>query len=230
MTALAAACGWRSSLTQLPWGQARSSTVRSATNTSAWGRPVGVAGHQLIQQRPVRLGDAGMQQPCGLTTSTPGGWLGSPAHSSRPQGAVRHPAHAPPCWGGLSGSGCRPQPYRRGSGVLLDVGLRRHPLMAECGTAQEGGHDHHPLSWLPSRFLADRAEPERAFALVVVVLNSESRARKPTRAWAIIRRADGNHRLADQRASRPDRRPTDRADRTSRSQQAQGRETVAGVH
>jgi hypothetical protein len=68
-------------------------------------------------------------------------------------------------------------------------------------------------------------------ASVVVELNSESRARQPTtRAWAIIRRADRNHRLAGQRASRPDRRHTDRADRADRadrSQQPQERAMVA---
>ena len=54
-------------------------------------------------------------------------------------------------------------------------------------------------------------------ANVVVELYSESHARQPTtRAWAIIRRADRSHRLAGQRASRPDRRHTDRADRASR--------------
>jgi hypothetical protein len=54
-------------------------------------------------------------------------------------------------------------------------------------------------------------------ANVVVELYSESHARRPTtRAWAIIRRADRSHRLADQRASRSDRRHPDRADRTSR--------------
>jgi WhiB family redox-sensing transcriptional regulator len=65
-------------------------------------------------------------------------------------------------------------------------------------------------------------------ANVVVELNSESHARQPTaRAWAIIRRADRSHRLAGQRTSRPDRRHTDRADRTSRSQQPQEREMGA---
>jgi len=65
-------------------------------------------------------------------------------------------------------------------------------------------------------------------ANVVVELYSESHAHKPTtRAWAIIRRADRNHRLAGQRASRPERRHADRADRTSRSHQPQERETVA---
>ena len=68
-------------------------------------------------------------------------------------------------------------------------------------------------------------------ANVVVELYTESRTRKPsTRAWAIIRRADRGHRLAGQRASRADRRHTDRtgpADRTSRSQQSQEQEMVA---
>jgi hypothetical protein len=65
-------------------------------------------------------------------------------------------------------------------------------------------------------------------ANVVVELYSESRARQPTtRAWAIIRRADRNHWLAGQRASRPDRRHTDRADRTTRPQQPQERELAA---
>jgi hypothetical protein len=68
-------------------------------------------------------------------------------------------------------------------------------------------------------------------ANVVVELNSESHARQPTtRAWAIIRRADRSHRLADQRASRPERRHpdrADRADRTSRSHQPKDREMVA---
>jgi hypothetical protein len=65
-------------------------------------------------------------------------------------------------------------------------------------------------------------------ANVGVELYSESHARQPTtRAWAIIRRADRNHRLAGQRASRPDRRHTDRADRASRPHQSQEREMVA---
>jgi hypothetical protein len=62
-------------------------------------------------------------------------------------------------------------------------------------------------------------------ANVVVELNSESRARQPTtRAWAIIRRAERNHRLDGQRASRAERR---HADRTSRSQLPQERELAA---
>jgi hypothetical protein len=190
----------------------------------------------------------------------------------------------------------------------------------------EGGHDRQPLGWQPSRFLTDRAEAERAFALaeqlgsvnaaakaldttwpslrkaftrhglgmparnpqtvrqraiaaarqrtgqsatpgldpvfvalnpgalparerspaelyqwvrreeqyatlganVVVELYSESHARQPTtRAWAIIRRADRNHRLAGQRTSRSEHRHADRADRPRRSQHLQEREIVA---
>jgi hypothetical protein len=65
-------------------------------------------------------------------------------------------------------------------------------------------------------------------ANVVVELHSKSHARQPTtRAWAIIRRADRSHRLVGQRARRPDRRHTDRADRASRSQQPQERAMVA---
>jgi hypothetical protein len=63
---------------------------------------------------------------------------------------------------------------------------------------------------------------------VVVELNSESHARQPTtRAWAIIRRAERAHRLTGQRASRPDRRHIDRADRTSRSHQPTEQEMAA---
>jgi hypothetical protein len=55
-------------------------------------------------------------------------------------------------------------------------------------------------------------------ANVVVELYSESHARKPTtRAWAIIRRADRSHRLADQRASRAGHRHAERIARTDRS-------------
>jgi WhiB family redox-sensing transcriptional regulator len=65
-------------------------------------------------------------------------------------------------------------------------------------------------------------------ANVVVELNSESHARKPTtRAWAIIRRADRSDRLAGQRASRSERRHADRADRPGWSKHPQEREMAA---
>jgi hypothetical protein len=68
-------------------------------------------------------------------------------------------------------------------------------------------------------------------ANVVVELNSESHARRPTtRAWAIIRRADRAHRHPSDRQGRGERRQADRAtrsDRTSRSHQPEERGMVA---
>ena len=68
-------------------------------------------------------------------------------------------------------------------------------------------------------------------ANVVVELNSESHARRPTtRAWAIIRRADRAHRHTSDRQGRGERRQADRAtrsDRTSRSHQPDERGMVA---
>jgi hypothetical protein len=64
-------------------------------------------------------------------------------------------------------------------------------------------------------------------AMVVVELNSESRARQPTtRAWAIIRRAKRAHRHPSDRQGRGQRRHTDcaaRSDRTRRSHQPEAR-------
>jgi hypothetical protein len=54
-------------------------------------------------------------------------------------------------------------------------------------------------------------------ANVVVELNSESHARKPTtRAWAIIRRADRAQRRNSDRQDRGERRDADRTSRTDR--------------
>jgi hypothetical protein len=68
-------------------------------------------------------------------------------------------------------------------------------------------------------------------ANVVVELNSESRARRPTtRAWAIIRRAERAHRHTSDRQGRGERRQADRfarGDRTSRSHQPEARGMVA---
>jgi hypothetical protein len=68
-------------------------------------------------------------------------------------------------------------------------------------------------------------------ANVVVELNSESRARRPTtRAWAIIRRAERAQRHTSDRQSRGGHRHADRAtsrDRTSRSHQSDERGMVA---
>jgi DNA-binding GntR family transcriptional regulator len=68
-------------------------------------------------------------------------------------------------------------------------------------------------------------------AEVVVELNSESRARRPTaRAWAIIRRGQRGHHRAGDREGRAERRHADRAartNRTSRSQHGHERAMVA---
>jgi hypothetical protein len=68
-------------------------------------------------------------------------------------------------------------------------------------------------------------------ASVVVELNSESRTRRPAaRAWAIIRRARRAQDRTSDREHRSLRRQADRsgrADRTSRSHQAQEREMAA---
>jgi hypothetical protein len=68
-------------------------------------------------------------------------------------------------------------------------------------------------------------------ANVVVELNSESYARRPTtRAWAVIRRAERAHRHPSDRQGRGERRRADRAarsDRTSRSHQPEARGMVA---
>jgi hypothetical protein len=70
-------------------------------------------------------------------------------------------------------------------------------------------------------------------ANVVVELNSESHARKPTtRAWAIIRRAERAHRHPNDRQDR-ERRQADRitrSDRTSRSRQPEERGMIADAH
>ena len=92
-----------------------------------------VAG-RVQQQAEVAAADpAGLQDlAVGVDAKLPqwpapgaGGWGGAPGY----------PANAPPSWGALpSASGCRPQPHPGGGCVLLDVGLRQYPLIAECGT------------------------------------------------------------------------------------------------
>jgi hypothetical protein len=59
------------------------------------------------------------------------------------------------------------------------------------------------------------------------VVVESPRASATTRAWAIIRRADRNRRLASQRVSRPNRRPVDPTDGVDRIHQPQEREVIA---
>jgi hypothetical protein len=93
------------------------------------------------------------------------------------------------------GSGCRPQPYPRGGGVLLEVGLRQHPLIAECGAASEGGHDRYPLGWQPSRFLSARVEAERVFAVAERLGSISAAADQLGTTWPSLRKAFTRHGL-----------------------------------
>ena len=82
-------------------------------------------------------------------------------------------------------------------------------------------HDELPVRARTGGELAERvrrAEDYAALGAEVVELHTESHASKPsTRVWAITRRADRGHRVADQRTSRSGRRQTERAARTDRS-------------
>jgi hypothetical protein len=93
----------------------------------------------------------------------------------------------------------------------------------------ELNHGELPVRAQSGAELAERVRRAEDYAAlgarVVVELHTESHAAKPsTRAWVIARRADRTQRLAGQRASRPDRRHTDR---TCRPQQPQERAMVA---
>jgi hypothetical protein len=83
--------------------------------------------------------------------------------------------------------------------------------------------------------LAERVRRAEDYAVlgpqVVVELHTESHAARPTtRAWAITRRADRSQRLVGQRASRAERRPTQREhhrDRANRPHHPEERRMVA---
>ena len=92
-----------------------------------------------------------------------------------------------------------------------------------------------PARERPAEELAAWVRREEEYATlganVVVELNSESRARRPTtRAWAIIRRGQRSQQRASHRQGRAERRQADRTsrtDRTSRSQPAHERAVIA---
>jgi len=56
-------------------------------------------------------------------------------------------------------------------------------------------HDRHPLGWQPSRFLADRAEAERAFALVEQLGSVNAAASQLGTTWPSLRKAFTRHGL-----------------------------------
>jgi hypothetical protein len=109
--------------------------------------------------------------------------------------ALGYPAHAPLCWGAFSGSGCRPQPHPCGGGVLLGVGLRQHPFIAECGGVGARARPRNPLGWQPSHFLTDRAGAERAYALAEQPGSVNAAASQLGTTWPSLRKAFGRHGL-----------------------------------
>jgi hypothetical protein len=58
-----------------------------------------------------------------------------------------------------------------------------------------GGHDRHPLGWQPSRFLADRAEAERAFALAERLGSINAAAAQLGTTWPSLHKAFTRHGL-----------------------------------
>jgi hypothetical protein len=73
--------------------------------------------------------------------------------------------------------------------------LRRHPLIAECGAEFGRGHDRHPLGWQPSRFLTDRAEAERAYALAEQLGSVNAATTQLGTTWPSLRKAFQRHGL-----------------------------------
>jgi hypothetical protein len=59
----------------------------------------------------------------------------------------------------------------------------------------EGGHDRQPLGWQPSRFLTDRAEAERAFALAEQLGSVNAAAKELDTTWPSLRKAFTRHGL-----------------------------------
>jgi hypothetical protein len=58
-----------------------------------------------------------------------------------------------------------------------------------------GAHDRHPLGWQPSRFLADRAEAERAFQLAERLGSINAAAAELGTTWPSLRKAFQRHGL-----------------------------------
>jgi hypothetical protein len=75
-----------------------------------------------------------------------------------------------------------------------------------------------------------RAEDYAALGARVAELHTESHAAKPsTRVWAITRRAERGHRIADQRTSRSGHRQAERAARTDRASRPHPRPGERGL-
>jgi hypothetical protein len=219
MTAPAAACGSIPTLAQVSVGQARSSTVRSARNTSSLGwQPSRFLADRAEAERAFQLAErlgsvnAAAQE---LGTTWPSlrkafqrHGLGMPAHNPE---AVRQRAVE----AARQRSGQPATPSLDPGFVALNHG--ELPIRARSGGE-----------------LAERVHRAEDYAVlgarVVVELHTESHAAKPsTRAWAITRRAQRAHRRHADRQQRGERRQADRASRTDRASHppSQEREVVA---
>jgi hypothetical protein len=92
------------------------------------------------------------------------------------------------------GSGCRPRPDRRGGGGLLDVGSDGTRSLPSAEPSRARARPHR-LGWQPSRFLADRAEAERAFQLAERLGSINATAQQLGTTWPSLRKAFTRHGL-----------------------------------
>jgi hypothetical protein len=109
--------------------------------------------------------------------------------------APGYPAHAPPCWG------------ERPSRLRLPTAAVSARWRAYCSTSasdstrswpsaeQRRRAGHAPLGWQPSRFLADRTEAERAFALAELLGSVNATAQELGTTWLSLRKAFTRHGL-----------------------------------
>src|SRR5436190_13494092 len=110
-------------------------------------------------------------------------------------GGSGYPAHAPPCWGVPSRVGL---PAAAASARWRRTAPRRPataPAHSRVRSRAGYGHDRHPLGWQPSRFLADRAEAERAFQLAEQLGSVNAAATELGTTWPSLRKAFARHGL-----------------------------------
>jgi hypothetical protein len=110
-------------------------------------------------------------------------------------GAPGYPAHAPPCWAALS----RVKLPAAAASARERRTARRRPLRAAAHAPVRSGvghgHDRRPLGWQPRRFLVDRAEAERAFALAERLGSVNAATTQLGTTWPSLRKAFTRHGL-----------------------------------
>jgi hypothetical protein len=124
-----------------------------------------------------------------------------------------------------SGSGCQPQPHPRGGGVLLDVDLRQHPLMAECG-AEPGGQDRPHWAGSLAASSPTGPRPNGAFALAEQLGSVNAAAAELRTTWPSLRKAFARHGLGMRPATR---RPSAAGHRRRPPAQRPGRTAGPGL-